>query len=205
MAKDYDLIPKDYEELYQHYFKRSSNGSSIVRTLIRKLMPKVTEDEHEVLSQDIFTRCIDKRLLAIYDPTKANFGGAVYFVARSICVNYMERKMRDPLGVLNAGSLVETQEDEVIRPGEYSMSRLETDQVGTERRYEAQEIVLRLWEWSLGMLRNAKNVRDQKMHELVKLLLEENTPKECAEKLGVSQTTVSNWTKLMEAEVRKWS
>ncbi len=122
-----DVIPKDYEELYLHYIAGTMTRPSLCQQIIRTMTKgNATEEEREVLSHDVFTRCLEKDILKVFDPSKANFGGVIFFVTRSIVVNYLSRKARNPLGNLRAGTLVESSggDEESFEPGVYSLDAM---------------------------------------------------------------------------------
>lgn len=206
-ARDYDFIPQSYGELYAHYFKPDSKGSCIVRTLIRRQMRHATEVELEELSNEIFLRMQATNQLEVFDPKKANFGGAVFYVTRSICCNYMDRKGRDPMTGLNGGTLVEADEEadaERWQPGTYDLSKMQTEQVGTERRFMAKEIVSRLKAWTDALAKNPRHVRDEQLGQLLDLLYEGHDVNECAKRLGRSVTTVTNWVGIIAEQAKRW-
>lgn len=207
MAKDYNFIPKTYEELFRHYVAKDETGYSIVRALIRKILPHVNEEEMETLAQDIFVRCMAKEVIRIYDPKKANFGGVIFFVTRSVCVNYLGRKSRDPMGLLYGGSLVETVEDrdESFQRREYQVDKFLIDEVSPDRKVESAQLVRHLQRWAKALATNPRHVRDAKMPQLLQLLIEQREPDECAKILGISESTVVNWMGVMAAEVKKWT
>jgi len=195
--RDYEFVPTNYQELYDHYI--AGNGSnSIARTLVRSFMTHGTDDEIETLVQDVFLRCLDKKVIEGYDPKKANFGGVIFFVVRSLCCNLLDRKDRDPLGGLYGGSLVtEDAEDGVFTPGTWNLDRFTAPARDVASTYEAEEQVAWLVEFTKSAKANPKNKRDESLYPLMLLLVEEYTPVECAEKLSVTTTTVTNWMKYL--------
>lgn len=188
---DLNFVPKDNNELYSHYFKKVA-GRSIVGTILKGIVKYASEEEMATLSNDVFLRMLDKNVLGNFDPSKGNFGGAVFFVTRSVAVNYLERKERDPLGGLYAGSLVETSEDDEFEPGVY---RLES-RVGSqdlEREAVAKDSVSQLTSYLETLASKATNKRDANLIKVVRLLAEESTPQEISEELKVTKATVLNW------------
>lgn len=197
--KNFDFVPANYEELFNHYVAGTNNGgSSIVRTLVRTFMTHGTDDEMETLTQDVFLRCLDKKVIEGYNPEKANFGGVIYFVTRSVCANYLDRKSRDPISGLYGGSLVsEDPEDGTFTPGTWNLERFSVPAQDIAKSYESHEQV----QWLVDFARNAsakpRNKRDESLLPLLNLLMEEFTPQECAEQLKVTTTTVTNWMKYL--------
>lgn len=192
-TRNFDLVPTTYEQLYDHYVK-GVGGNSIVRTLVRTFMTHGSEDELDTLTQDVFLRCLDKKVIESFNPDKANFGGVIYYVTRSVCANYLDHKSRDPVGGLYGGSLVATDpEDEVFTPGVWNLDRFQTQTPDVAKQYEAKEGV----DWLVAFAETAaaapRNKRDASLLPLLKLLMEEFTPQECAIKLKVTTTTVVNW------------
>lgn len=199
--KDFDFVPSSYEELYNHYVV-GVNGNSIVRTLVRSFMKHGTEDEMETLTQDVFLRCMDKKVIEGYNPEKANFGGVIYFVTRSICCNHLDRKERDPVAGLYGGSLTtEDPEEGTFTPGVWNLDRFVVPAQDVAKSYEAAEQVEWLVTFAQQAQANAKNKRDESLLPLLKLLMEEFTPQECATQLKVTTTTVSNWMKYLKEAI----
>lgn len=196
-TKDFNFVPTTYEELFHHYVE-GKGGSSIVRTLVRSFMTHGTEEEMEILCHDVFLRCMDKKVIEGYKPEKANFGGVIYFVTRSVCVNHLDRKSRDPLSGLYGGSLTsEDPEDSTFTPGVWHLDRFSVSTPDVAKTYEAEEQVEWLTKFTAALAAAPKNKRDECLHALTLLLAEEYTPQECAEKLSVTTTTITNWMKFL--------
>lgn len=187
-----DYVPTSYADLYAYYFA-VKNGRSLVGTLIKGLMKHATPDEFEVLAQDTFTRMMEHKILEKFDASKANFGGAVYFTTRSVCVNYLDRKGRDPIGALNAGTVVESREDGEFERGVYALDSMDEGQ-DLEGSREATDFLGKLAAKLEALAKNPANTRDRNLIKVLELLAKEKTPSEIAEELGVTKTTVANWT-----------
>jgi len=199
--KNLDFVPSSYEELHTHYIE-----SGIVKTLVRSFLEFGTEEEIEQLPRDIFLRCLDKKVIESYDPAKANFGGVIYFVTRSVCVNYLDRKSRDPVGALCAGTLTtEDPEDEVFVPGTWNLERFYVPGPDIATNYEASELVAWLVKFATTAQENPRNKRDSMLLPLLNLLIEEATPKECAEELNVTTTTITNWMKYLADSLQSYA
>lgn len=192
-----NYVPTDYEDLYKYYIV-GQNGQSLAKSIVYKFLPYATQDEVEHLLSDIFHRILEKEILWIFDPNKANFGGAIYFVSRTICVNYLSRKGRDPLGQLRAGSLVETDTEsdlETFTRGVYAMDRT----VGAdpspdpESRLFYREFLSQLENWAYGLYQSPRHKRDASLYPLLKKLEEDRDYEECASDLGVTVSTIRNW------------
>lgn len=186
-----NYVPKSYEDLYRHYFT-VKGGKSIVGTLLHGIMRFATEDEMESLMQDVFERMMRGNLLEKFDPAKGNFGGILFVAVRSVAANYLGRKSRDPLGALNAGSLVESTDDEEFEVGTYSLDRRESGE-DLERATIARDAVARLKVEVAKLVKKADNLRERSLLKVVDLLAEESTPDEIAVALGVSRGTAHNW------------
>lgn len=195
--RNFDFIPTNYEELYNHYVVGTA-GNSIVRTLVRTFMTFGTDEEMETLTQDVFLRCMDKKVIEGFDPAKANFGGVIYFVTRSVCCNYLDKKSRDPVGGLYGGSLtVSDPEDGVFTPGVWNLDRFVSPSQDVAHEYEAKELTSKLVEFATAAKAAPKNKRDESLLSLIGLLAEEYSPQECAAQLKVTTTTITNWMKYL--------
>lgn len=194
--RNFDFVPANYEELYLHYV---DGERSIVRTLIHSVMKGFeTEEELAVLSQDIFLRCMDKKVIEGFDPAKANFGGVMFFVTRSICCNYLGRKSRDPITGLHGGSLVtEESPEEGFAPGTWNLDRFFVSTPDVSKSYEATEQVDILRTFATKLAASPRNKREESLLPLLNLLAEEFTPAECGVELGVTTTTIVNWMKYL--------
>ena len=166
-SRDLDFVPANYEELYKHYVA-GEGSNSIVRTLVRTFLTHGTEEELETLTQDVFLRCIDKKVIEGYDREKANFGGVIYFVTRSICCNHLDRKQRDPISGLYGGSLTtEESSEEGFTPGVYQLDRFYVPTPDIARSYEAHEQVQSLLSHTQALANAPKNKRDESLFALV--------------------------------------
>lgn len=200
-----DYIPTDYEDLYRHYILGDGHGNSLCHKIVRHYLPYSDSDERETLAHDVFLRLIEKDMLKVFDPDKANFGGVIFFVTRTICVNHLARKQRNPLTGLNGGSLLSRDlEEGEFEPGLYSLDRL----FGTEApRYEdqmtARKIVGELVTWAKGLYDAPRHKRDQSLYPLLGLLADQHDPKECGAQLGVTPSTIHNWIEVLRGKARE--
>lgn len=196
MARKIDVrnhyIPSDYEDLYRYYIQ--GNGSLCMQ-IIRHMMPHATPDELETLPCDVYARIQEKDMLKVFNPDKANFGGVIFFVTRTIVCNHLDRKGRNPLTGLNGGSLATNEPDEgEFEPGCYSLSRLfGAPAPNYEAQFDAREIIERLLSWSKALFENPRHKRDESLYPLLAMIAEEAEAADCAEKLGVTTSTISNW------------
>jgi DNA-directed RNA polymerase specialized sigma24 family protein len=195
-----DYVPKDYNDLYRYYIVGSGNGNSLCHQILRQMMPYADSDERETLAHDVFLRMLEKDILTVYDPTKSNFGGVIFFVTRTIVGNHLSRKSRNPITGLKGGTLVEgALESETFEPGVYHLDRLfaaEAPDPGV--RMDLQELFELLWQRCQSLKDKAhptapRATRDRSLLPLLKLLLEECDPEECGAKLGVTASTIHNW------------
>jgi len=155
-----NYIPKDYEDLYLYYIHGDGNGNSLCHKIIRSILSHSTQDERETLAHDVFERIMKSGMLGKFDPNKANFGGVIFFVTRSIVVNHLDRKGRTPLTGLNGGSLVITDpDDETFEPGVYTLERLfQADIPDAGDALDASTLVENLIIW-------AKKLHDKPAHK----------------------------------------
>jgi len=186
------FVPSSYQELHTHYV---AGRDSLVSRLVRNFLRYGTQEEFEDLTQDVFLRCMDKDVLKIYDPEKANFGGVIYFVTRTVVANYLDSKSRNPLGQLRAGSLVDTDpEDGVFEIGTYSLDRLfGNDAPDMEGRIHATRVIKALKDWARGLYETPRHKRDRSLLPLLECLEEGMKPRDIAPKLRVTASTISNW------------
>lgn len=190
-----NYIPTDYEDLYRYYIE---GDDSLATAIIRKKMPYATYDEIETLRHDVFVRLLDKGMLERFDPTKSNFGGVIYFTARSVIGNHLDRKGRNPLTGLHAGVLEDQNSREDFEPGTYSLDRMfATQPPDHEGQLEARELVQRLVNWATEREEEGRNKRDRSLKKLIYLMAEECNTKECAEELGVTVSTIFNWVQVI--------
>jgi len=190
-----NYIPKDYADLYQYYIAGDGRGNSLCHKIIRSILSHSTEDERETLAHDVFERILKSKMLEKFDPNKANFGGVIFFVTRSIVVNHLDRKGRTPLTGLNGGSLVITDPDEeTFEPGVYNLERLfSADVPDAGNALDAGRVIKSLVTWAKAKYDNPAHKRDSGLYPLIGLLSEGYNPKECGKELGVTPSTVHNW------------
>lgn len=202
-----DYIPKNYDDLYRYYVLGDGNGNSLTHQLIRKIVPHADNDEREVLAQETFLRIIKTDMLNRYDPTKANFGGVIFFVCRSICVNHLSKKSRNPLTGLNGGSLsMVDAEDETFEPGVYSLDRLfGTEAPDHEGDMTNSLLIKELKEWAQRLAATPRHKRDQSLILLINLIYEQHETKDCGKILGVTPSTVSNWMEVLRKKTHELS
>ena len=186
-------IPSDYQDLYSSYCQ----VGGLVDGIIRKKLKYATSDERETLRHDIFLRMLDKGILEYFDPSKSQFGGQVYMVARTVIVNHLERKGRNPVTGLHGGSLVESH-GEAMLPGEWSLEALfgSVDLPDLDR----ERLVDRIFSWARDLKERNRHKRDRSILPLMVALLDGNTVQECGEQLGVTRATVYNWLKFIREE-----
>ena len=198
-----NYIPKNYDDLYRYYIHGDGNGNSLCHKIIRSILSHSTEDERETLAHDVFERVMKSNMLEKFDSDKANFGGVIFFVTRSIVVNHLDRKGRTPLTGLNGGSLVITDpDDEVFEPGVYNLERLfSADVPDTGDALDASKTVRILILWAKGLYDKPAHKRDASLYPLLGLLREGFNPKECGQELGVTPSTVHNWLLVLKAKV----
>jgi DNA-directed RNA polymerase specialized sigma24 family protein len=191
-----NFIPETYEQMFSHYFIGDGNGNSLAASTLKKFLPFADQDEVQVLLQDSILKAMKCRVIEKFDPEKANFGGAVFFVVRSICVNHLKRKSRNPVTGLSAGSLVEasSDSDEGFTAGEWNLDHVfPAKNDDPEGSFDARSIVEKLTIWTKQMMDAPSHKRDECLHPLLALLAEGRDPKECSEELGVTVSTIHNW------------
>jgi len=201
MAMDNNYVPKNYQDLYLTYIVGDGHGGSLCSTLIRRFIKHATPDETESLTHDVFLRCMEKDVIKSFDPTKANFGGVIFFVTRSICINHLDRKGRNPITGLNGGSLVETDpEDGQFEPGVYSLERIGGTTVPRiEEQIDAKRVLNSLLDELTALAAKPRHKRDQSLLPLFRLMTDQVDPQEAAAQLGVTASTIHNW----QQEIRR--
>jgi len=201
-----NYIPKDYDDLYRYYIRGDGNGNSLCHKIIRSILSHSNEDERETLAHDVFERILKNKMLEKFDETKANFGGVIFFVTRSIVVNHLDRKGRTPLTGLNGGSLVVTDpDDEAFEPGVYNLERLfASDVPDSGRAIDASEMVKNITIWAKRLYENPAHKRDASLYPLLTLLYEGFNPKECGLELGVTPSTIHNWLQVLKNKVQEF-
>lgn len=182
----------DYEDLYLYYIV-GRNGDSLCKALLRSFLPFSTIEDREALAHDVWLRCREQNMLARWDTSKRNFGGCIFVVARTIAVNFLSQRGRNPISGLSAGSLVSTAEDQ-FEPGSYSLDTLFVVlPPDRESQLDAKEKVARLFTEARKRFRAPKNKRDRNLLPMLNLMLEGRDSQECGELLGVTTSTVYNW------------
>ena len=201
-----NYVPSSYEDLYVYYIAdKSKSNRSLCTQIIRKFMPYVNEDELETLRHDVFLRLMEKDMLNKFDPAKSNFGGVVYFVARTICVNHMGKKGRNPITGLNGGTLSNADpEDEVFEPGVYNLDRIfGSDAPNYEEQLHTSRILDQLFAWAQEREAIGKNKRDKSLHSLLLQMKDQWDPKESASALEVTPSTIWNWVEVIRRKARE--
>lgn len=200
-----DYIPTDYEDLYRYYIMGDGHGNSLCHKLIRHLLPYADQDERDTLAHDTFLRLMDKDMIAKFDPSKANFGGVIFFVTRTICTNHLSKKSRNPLTGLHGGSLAtKDAEDEVFEPGVYSLDRLfGTDAPQYEEQMHAKLLLGELTAWAKTLFDNPRHKRDRSLYPLIGLLREQYDARDCGKELGVTPSTISNWMEVLRKQLHE--
>jgi len=198
-----NYIPKDYEDLYLYYIHGDGNGNSLCHKIIRSILSHSTQDERETLAHDVFERIMKSNMLEKFDENKANFGGVIFFVTRSIVVNHLDRKGRTPLTGLNGGSLVVTDpDDETFEPGVYNLERLfQADVPDAGNALDASTLVENLIIWAKQLHDAPAHKRDASLYPLLGLLREGFNPKECGQELGVTPSTIHNWLQVLKMKI----
>lgn len=186
-----NIIPKSYEEMYEVYFKGTK---TLAPTLVRSFLPYMEESERESLVQDVFLRMLEQGILEKFDAKKSNFGGAVFFTVRTIAVNHLDKRQRNPMTGLNKASLQESTEEG--ERGAIALDRLEG--YSEEKRWIAAEQVAQIMSKAAALEIKGKNRRDRSMKQLLELMLEGYDAQECAERMGVTDATVYNWMKYVQ-------
>ena len=202
MKRSQDYVPKDYEDLYAYYIQGSGNGDSLCHTLIRSYLKYATDDERETLAHDVFLRLMEKKQLENFDPSKANFGGVIFYVTRTICVNHLSRKERNPLTGLNRGSIVEEDEvEEGFEPGTYALSRLfEAEDLDLDGQIDILHALQSLFQWAHALSNTGASKRDRNLLNLLKMMIQERDVQECSQSLGVTTSTIFNWQKYLRIQ-----
>jgi len=199
-----DYVPSDYNDLYRYYIIGKGNGNSLANKLIRYYLPYATQDERETLAHDVFMRIFEQGMLARFDPTKANFGGVIFFTVRTICVNHLGRKSRNPLTGLCGGSLTQSDpEDGQFEPGMYNLDRIfPAETKAPEDMMYNRTVIEMLYEEVNELLVRNRHKRDQSLRPLLDMLAKQSTPEECALELGVTTSTIHNWIEVLADMVR---
>jgi len=187
-------VPEDYEDLYTYYIVGRSGGSSLCKTLIRNYLPFSDDGERESLLHDVFLRLFQHNMLERFDPAKSNFGGVIFFVTRTIVVNYLDRRTRNPITGLKKGSIENSGPSEDFEPGVIQLDQIfSVAPTATETDIDRSRRLERLMDYARNCFHNPQSHRDRKLLDLLKLLLEGHEPKDCAAPLGVTPSTIYNW------------
>ena len=193
---DHNYVPTDYDDLYRHYMT-DEFGPSLTHQLVRHFIPFGKQDEWDDLVNEVFLRIMDKKQLEKFDPNKANFGGVIFYVSRSICVNYLSRNSRNPLGELRGGSLQETSEEEEFVQGTYQLDRiLAADQQEDEIEISMEwaEAYQNLLDWAGNLAAKPKSKRDRSILPMLQMILDVGPDVDAlSEALGVTTSTIHNW------------
>lgn len=201
--KENSFIPKSYEELYLHYVVGRS-GESLTKSLVRHFIPYLAEDEQEALTHDVFVRCMEKDVISIHDPSKANFGGVIFFVTRTVCLNFLDRRTRNPVTGLSKGTIDTTKVELDFEPGVLKLDLLFNKPPDmSEARIDRERFLRKLFDWAKDLELKAMNKRDKNIYNLLGLMMEQVEPKECAPLLGVTPSTIHNWMSFIRIHALK--
>jgi DNA-directed RNA polymerase specialized sigma24 family protein len=197
---DNNYVPLNYEDLSDHYIMGHRDpssgkcGDSLGKMLIRSFLPHSDEDVRKEILQEVFLRLMDKDMLKVFDPTKANFGGVIFFTTRTVCVNYLSRSTRNPLTGLNAGSLSEKVTEEEFEPGVYNLDALfSTDTPHYEEALDARNLVGKVRRALSHRAEHPGNKRDRSLLPMLEMMNLGMDSKEMATGLGVTPSTIYNW------------
>lgn len=203
MKRETQYVPKNYDELYSCYIENDKGGDTLVKMLLRRFLPYASEEDRRELQNQVFVHAMENRLIAIYDPTKANFGGAIFFVVRTVAVRFLRKRSRDPLTGLKAGSLIETTNlDPMLEMGSYPIDHYFKTSPWQEEKVISQEIVERLRELVRRKSQKPRSVRDKHMMSLLQLMEKEYDTQEIAQNLGVAVSTVHNWISWLRTQTK---
>lgn len=188
MKRTNNFVPANIEEFYTHYVMGSD---SLVNQILRQMLPYGTPEEREDLASGVVLRAMEHKSIEKYDAGKANFGGVVFFLTRSVVTHHLSRKSHDPVTGLNGGSLTST-DGEDFELGAFSLERMfGTDEF--ERSVVAKSTLDKLVDFAKRAAAKASNKRDRSLLPLMNLMAQGYEPKEIAGQLGVTQSTVGNW------------
>jgi hypothetical protein len=206
-ASKNNYVPVDYEDLYRYYIIGAGHGNSLTHQILRTMMPFATEDERETLAHDVWLRMFEKKILDVFDPTKSNFGGVIFFVTRTIVGNHLNRKGRNPLTGLKGGSLTtgEAAPDATFEPGVYHLDKLFVTETPdpTAVMDLADLFDLLVEECRLLAEKPKSNKRERSLLPLINLLVKECDPEECGEQLDVTPSTIHNWLGVLREMVEE--
>jgi len=188
MKKDNNFVPENAEQMWNHYF---AGSDSIANQVLRTMMPYASSEEREDLLQTAVVRAIEHNIIGKFDRTKGNFGGLVYVCVRSAVSNHLGKKERGPIDGLSKGSIVET--DDEFEFGQFQLGRMFAVDTRIDEALDASEKLGSLFSYCKDCLRRNGHKRDRSLLPLLEMLAEGLAPKDCAEKLGVTLSTVHNW------------
>lgn len=194
-TKENDYIPTDYEDLYRHYILGDGAGNSLCSKLIRSFMKYSDADEQDILAQEVMLRLIEHNMLERFDPEKSNFGGVIFFVTRTVCTGHLDRKGRNPITGLSRGSIVDTEPDpENFEPGVWRLDSIfHVEPPNNEEQIDRKALLTKIFRWAQNLCEVPRHKRDASLFPLLKLMAEEQNPKECGVALGVTPSTIHNW------------
>jgi DNA-directed RNA polymerase specialized sigma24 family protein len=205
-----NYVPTDYADFYLYYIQGSGHGNSLCHQIIRSMMPYADQQEREDLAHNVFLRAYEKKILDVFDPTKSNFGGVIFFLTRTVVVNHLGRKSRNPITGLKAGTLVDGDaESETFEPGVYHLDRLflsESPDPGD--RMDLQSLFNHLVDRCKQLQEQAhptayRDTRKRSLLPLLELLIRECEPDECGAQLGVTASTIANWLVVLQEMVEE--
>jgi len=186
-------VPSSYEDLYTYYIV-GRTGNSLCKSLLRQKLPYTDESERESLLHDVFLRIMEHRMLERFDPAQSNFGGVIFFVTRTVIVNHLDRRTRNPLSGLKGGTIDFSGPGEDFEPGVIKLDKVfSTSPAVSENAMDRDRRLQRIFDYARERFNKKESVRDTNLLTLLKLLLEEHEPKECAIPLGVTPSTIYNW------------
>lgn len=180
-------VPSDYGVMHRMYF---AGTHCLAYRLAARLVPHGTSQDWEDLAAAAMTRAIQHKILEGYDASKANFGGVVYFLVRSVCVNYLRYRTHDPIGNLRRETVVHEEGEE----RDLLLEVVDSKAPYVEDILTKEEVFRKVEEFSHTRTQIGANKRDRSVEELVGLIKLGAEPEECAQKLGVSIPTIKNWT-----------
>lgn len=189
-------VPKDYEDLYEHYF--DVRRSTLASGLVRRWAPTADDAAREDLVHDAWMRMARQGLLERFDPERGNFGLLVHQVVRSEVFNWHAKQLRTPTagakavpsGPLSGGGGPYWNES----PGEeeYSAGCLGSTEATQHDQAEAMEIVDRVYRFTQEAAEASGSPRTgQHLWEVFETLARGGQCKEAAESIGVSPAAVS--------------
>jgi len=211
--KNSNYVPTGYDDLYRYYFV---DNDALCRKIVKKFVRFADRDEVEELVHDVFVRCIKKDVLKLHNPEKGNFGAIIFFVTRTICVNYLDKKGRDPMSnvlrgkfapfrillgeesnvLADASLYYEEDNDEILELNAVEFER--SDENTLEPTLIAKLTVEELYKYMHVRSHKHTSMMDRKLSQLLTLMLQEKTVKECAKILGIGKSTTYKLIKLLQ-------